>query len=128
MARYWTSPNSCAYVDDYVYATINFPQPVPEPDMDKLFEKLLTIARRYAIDRGGAGIFNKRYRIDEDDLCSEDNPIATINGVDYVTYTGNIQVMTNCEDGDAGNFTSEIEDELRQYNARVTQIEIVGNY
>lgn len=125
MGRYWTSPSSCAYVDDYVYLTINFPQPVPEPSFDILFEKILEIARYFAIEHGG--VFGKRYRVDEDDLYYEDNPIVNIDGKDYVTYTGNIRVMTNCEDGEADSFIYEIEDYLKKVGGVITETEIVPN-
>lgn len=126
MARFWTSPNSCAFVDDDVNIKIAFPQPIPEPDFDILMDKIIQTTRSYAIDHDG--IMGKRYRIDEDDLQYEDNPTVIINGNVYVTYTGFISVYCNCEDGQGIELQEDLLADVRQYSGQIVDYESHGNY
>lgn len=126
MARFWTSPNSCAYVDDEVFITVEFPQPIPEPDFDILFEKLTETARSYAVENGG--IVGKRYRIDEDELEYEDNPTVIIDGLQYVTYTGTISIFCQCEHGESEGLTGDIEYYISPYQGRIKDFESHGCY
>lgn len=126
MARFWTSPNSCAYVDDDVNIRIAFPQPIPEPDFDVLVNRIIETTRNYAIDNGG--VVGKRYRIDDDELTYEDNPIATIDGVQYVTYTGFLKVYCNCDDGQGTSLVEDILADIREYSGQIVDYESHGNY
>lgn len=126
MARFWTSPNSCAYVPDYVFITVQFPQPVPEPDFDVLTADLIKTARNFAIDEGGP--IGRRYRLDEDDMICEDNPTVIIDGLQYVTYTGNVKIMCYCEHGDAENLENEIAYLIKDVNGKIIDTEIIGDY
>lgn len=126
MARFWTSPNSCAYVDDDVNIKIAFPQPIPEPDFDVLMTRIIETTRSYAIDHGG--ICGKRYRIDEDEICAEDNPTVEIDGLMYVTYTGVISVYCNCEDGQGRELENDLIADIREYEGKIISYESNGNY
>lgn len=125
MSRFWTSPNSCVYVPDYVYITISLKQAIPEPDYDSLISNLDELAHNHAIDQGG--VVGRRYRVDED-VIYEDNPIATIDGVDYVTYTGELKVMCYAEDSDAHELLNEVAWIVKDYGACITQTEICGDF
>lgn len=125
MSRFWTSPNSCVYVPDYIYITVALKQAIPEPDYDSLISKLNEIARNHAIDQGG--VVGRRYRIDED-VVDEGNPIAKIGGVDYVTYTGEIKIMCYAENSDGEELLSEIDWIAKDYGACITQTEICGDF
>lgn len=125
MARFWTSPNSCAFVDDDVHIKIAFPQPIPEPDFDVLMKRIIETTRNYAIDHGG--ICGKRYRIDED-LSTEDNPTVEIESIMYVTYTGFISVYCNCEDGQGHELENDLLADIHECEGRIVSYESNGNY
>lgn len=125
MASYWTSPNSKAYVDDYVYVTLAFPEPIPEPDYDCLMKRIIETARGYAVDEGG--IRGKVYNITEDVSC-EDNPTVILDGLQYVTYTGFIKVMCLCKDSEGENLREDLIMDIREFSGRITDYEVHGDY
>ena len=125
MASYWTSPNSKAYVNDYVYITLTFPDPIPEPDFDVLMKRISETVRGYAIDEGG--IRGKVYRIDED-LIDEDNPTVIIDGLQYVSYTGQIKIMCLCEDRKGEDLREDLVWDIREYSGQITDYEANGDY
>lgn len=125
MASYWTSPNSKAYVNDYVYITLAFPEPIPEPDFDVLMQRMIQTVRGYAVDEGG--IRGKVYRIDED-LVDEDNPTVIIDGLQYVSFTGRVEIMCLCEDQQGENLREDLFSDIREYNGRIESYEANGDY
>lgn len=125
MARFWTSPNSCAYVEDRVYITLAFPKPIPEPDFDVLMTRMIETTRGYAIDQGG--ICGKQYRVDEDLTC-EDNPTVIIDGLQYVSYTGTVSVMCLCEDGKGRELEEDLLADIREYEGRIQDYESHGEF
>ena len=125
MASFWTSPNSKAYVDDYVYITLAFPEPIPEPDYDCLMKRIIETVRGYAVDEGG--IRGKVYRIDED-LADEDNPTVIIDGLQYVSFTGRIKIMCLCEDRKGEDLRYDLETDIREFCGRVEDYEAHGDY
>lgn len=125
MASYWTSPNSKAYVNDYVYITLTFPDPIPEPDFNVLMERISETVRKYAVDEGG--IRGKVYRIDED-LVDEENPTVIIDGLQYVSFTGNIKIMCLCEDKLGEELREDLIWDIREYCGQVTDYEANGDY
>lgn len=126
MARYWTSPNSCAYVNDDVYIKLALPQPVPEPQFDKLLKTIVEITRNYAVDMGG--VCGRRYRVDDNELEYEDNPIAYVNGQAYVTYTGFIGVYCLCEDQMGAELEADLFAVIKPYNGKLIDYESHGDY
>lgn len=126
MARFWTSPNSTAYVDDDVFIKIAFPEPIPEPDFDVLMTRIIETTRGYARDNGG--IVGKRYRIDDDDMTCEENPTAIIDGLQYVTYTGILSIFCNCEDGQGEELQNDLMADIREYSGQIVSYEACGNY
>ncbi len=126
MASFWTSPNSKAYVNDYVYITLAFPKPIPEPDFDVLTQRIIETVRGYAVDEGG--IRGKVYNIDEDDLEYEDNPTCIIDGLQYVSYTGRIKLMCLCEDQKGEDMREDLVADIREYEGRIESYETYGDY
>lgn len=125
MASYWTSPNSKAYVNDYVYITLAFPEPIPEPDFDILMKRISETVRKYAVDEGG--IRGKVYRIDED-LADEENPTVIIDGLQYVSFTGQIKIMCLCEDRQGEELREDLMWDIREYCGQVADYEANGDY
>ena len=125
MASFWTSPNSKAYVNDYFYITLTFPEPIPEPDYNCLMKRIIETVRGYAVDEGG--IRGKVYRIDED-LVDEDNPTVIIDGLQYVSFTGHIKIMCLCEDGKGEELLESLVWDIREYKGQVAEYEAVGDY
>lgn len=127
MSRFWTSSNSCAYVNDYVHITIEIPQPVPEPEFDVFIRELNTDCFNNCIDEKSP--WGGRWHVNSDfDITCEDNPIATIDGKDYVTYTGKIKVMGYCEHGLADDLIYDVELTARDYGAKIIDIDIIADY
>jgi len=126
MARFWTSPNSTAYVDDDVFIKIAFPEPIPEPDFDVLIQRIIETTRNYAIDHDG--ICGKRYNIIDDEMTCEENPTVIIDGLQYVTYTGILTVFCNCEDQQGESLREDLLTDCREYNGQIVSYEACGNY
>lgn len=125
MASFWTSPNSKAYVNDYVYITLALPEPIPEPDYDVLMKRIIETVHGYAVDEGG--IRGKVYRIDED-LVDEDNPTVIIDGLQYVSFTGRIKIMCLCEDQKGEDMREDLVADIREYSGRIESYEACGDY
>lgn len=125
MASFWTSPNSKAFVNDYVYIMLAFPEPIPEPDFDVLMQRMIQTVRGYAVDEGG--IRGKVYRINED-LVDEDNPTVIIDGLQYVSFTGRVEIMCLCEDQQGENLREDLLSDIREYSGRVESYEANGDY
>lgn len=126
MARFWTSPNSMASVDDDVNIKIAFPEPIPEPDFDVLIARIVKTTRRYALDNGG--IVGKRYRIDDDDMTCDENPTVIIDGLQYVTYSGILSIFCNCEDGQGEELREDLLSDICEYSGQIIGYEACGNY
>lgn len=126
MARFWTSPNSSAYVDDNVFIKIAFPEPIPEPDFDVLMTRIIETTRGYARENGG--IVGKRYRIDDYDMTCEENPTIIIDGLQYVTYTGILSIFCNTEDGQGEELQNDLMADIREYCGQIISYEACGNY
>lgn len=127
MSRLWTSSNHCEYINDYVYIIINIPEPIPEPEFDTMIDKLKIDCCNNCIDEKSP--WGGRWNIDDDyDLTCEDNPVVTIDGKDYVTYTGFIRVVGYCEHGLAEDLTYDVELTARDFGAKITSVEIDADY
>lgn len=127
MSRLWTSSNHCEYINDYVYITVEIPEPLPEPVFDDMIDKLKINCSNNCIDEKSE--WGGRWRIDDDfDLTYDENPIVTIDGKEYVSYTGRIKITGYCEHGLSDDLIYDVELTARDFGAKITNIEIDADY
>lgn len=124
MARMWTSRSTCEYIDDYVDITVDLPNPIPEPDYDKMLGEIETITRDYAVDQGG--IVGREYRIDED--LNDDNPTVIRDGLLYVSFTGKINIFCRCEHRKGLDLSEDIGSVVWAYGGLVSDYDSHGAY
>lgn len=127
MSRLWTSSKTCEYINDYVYITVSIPEPMPEPEFDTMIEELIKDCKNNCIDEKSP--WGGRWNVNSDyNLTVEDNPIVTIDGKEYVSYTGFIKITGYCEHGLAEDLIYDVELTARDYGAKIVGIEIDADY